>query len=205
MKQPDIKRWNRVPIQLSKHLTDRQYKILDWILYKTNLNQWNIRIRNAAEDMGLGKHAVNNVFISFRKVGWLKQDKQRCYIFDYNKWFSDYEIIMSGGPCPVATGQKGLKSCPPATGQACLPATGQACLPATGQACLPATGQYKYRSTKQVEVQVPSCEAVASNEEKSAEVSIINHPQEDFLALPGQDTFDEVFSVPSATPETVEV
>ena len=79
-------RINSVPIQLARILNGSEYKILDYLLYRSNLDGWNFWLSNISEETGTSIGTVVNVLRHFSRHGWICQDTSHHYSFDYKKW-----------------------------------------------------------------------------------------------------------------------
>ena len=78
-------RINRVPVQMMTELTGNEYKVLDHLLYKSNLNGWTFWTTEISKNTGVSIGTCFTVLQSFVILGWVRQDDKHHYSFEYNK------------------------------------------------------------------------------------------------------------------------
>src|SRR5690242_17929212 len=81
-------RLKRVPIQMAKVLTSCEYKLLDYLLYRSNLDNWLFWINDLETQTGLSNKTIIKGLKNFVMHQWVYQEKGH-YHFDRMKCEKD--------------------------------------------------------------------------------------------------------------------
>ncbi len=87
-------RINRVEIKIMEYVSGTEYMLIDYILYRSNLNGWRFWTTKISDDTGAGIATVYRTLKKFCGYGWMFQDGNHHYNFDYNKYIAWQSIQL---------------------------------------------------------------------------------------------------------------
>jgi hypothetical protein len=80
---------NRIDIEIQNFLKPNQYCLLDYLIYKSNLDRWNFNITNIVKNTSLSRGVVHRTLVNFVERGWAAKNSENHYIFNrevFLKW-----------------------------------------------------------------------------------------------------------------------
>jgi len=85
----DKDRMNRVPIELAKYITSNQYVILDYILFRSALPNWELHWTNILKETGMDTKGLRKAIASFPFLTRIGKPKGRT-----TYWTLDYAAFL---------------------------------------------------------------------------------------------------------------
>lgn len=73
---------NRIDIEVQKYLKPNQYCLLDYLLYRSNLDGWNFYISNIVDNTALTTGTTHRTLVKLVKLGWASQNSENHYVFN---------------------------------------------------------------------------------------------------------------------------
>jgi predicted transcriptional regulator len=86
---------NRIDIEIQNYLKPNQYCLLDYLIYKSNLDRWNFNITNIVKNTSLSRGAVHRTLVNLVERGWATKNSENQYIFNrevFLKWMERSKI-----------------------------------------------------------------------------------------------------------------
>ncbi len=77
---------NRIDLRVQSDLTTNQYCLLDYLLYRSNLDNWGFRISNIVKETALTQGTAQRTFRELVTLGWAEQDAETHYVFFRQKF-----------------------------------------------------------------------------------------------------------------------
>jgi hypothetical protein len=73
---------NRIDIGVQKHLKPNQYCLLDYLIYRSNLDGWKFYISDITKNTALSRGTTHRTLVHFTEIGWVTQNSENHYNFN---------------------------------------------------------------------------------------------------------------------------
>ncbi len=72
---------NRIDLRVQSDLTTNQYCLLDYLLFRSNLDNWGFRLSNIVKETALTQGTAQRTLRELVALGWAGQDAETHYVF----------------------------------------------------------------------------------------------------------------------------
>jgi len=72
---------NRIDIRVQSDLKPNQYCLLDYLLFRSNLDRWGFNFTNIENQTALSRGTAHRTLKQLEKLGWVGQDAENHYVF----------------------------------------------------------------------------------------------------------------------------
>jgi hypothetical protein len=80
-----------IPVQLMNQFTNGEYKLLMYLLIRSNLTGWKFHTIEISKSTGIDRKTVRTLLKKFISLKWISQDDKKIYQFnyaEYDKWIN---------------------------------------------------------------------------------------------------------------------